>query len=286
MDNIEGLVKKARNIPVLPQVSSKLLAVFNDSGAEAKDVGKIIESDQSLAAQVLKQANSPFYGFSGRIASLKHAVVLMGFSAIKNLAISFSVTKMSRTGASNILSSEKFWEHSLGVGVGARAIGKEVGYPCPEELLAAGLVHDTGKLILSDSFPNEYQEVVKEAEERKEELYQPEKRVLGGSHDDVGGWFTRKHRFPDVLMACVQYHHTPCSEISDEFNNAVKIIHLADQLCKLQGIGWAGGNICSEGLEDTCNQVGLTEEGRKRVTESLMAEVAATKEFYGIGTTH
>ena len=286
MDTIEGLVKKARNIPVLPQVSSKLLAVFNDPCAEAKDVGKIIESDQSLAAQVLKQANSPFYGFSGRIATLQHAVVLIGFSAIKNLAISFSVTKMSRAGASTILSSEKFWEHSLGVGVGARAIGKEIGYPCPEELLAAGLVHDTGKLILSDSFPKEYQEVVKEAEERREEVYQPEKRVLGGSHDDVGGWFTRKHRFPDVLMACVQYHHTPCSEISDEFNNAVKIIHLADQLCKLQGIGWAGGNICSEGLEDTCNQVGLTEEARKRVTESLMAEVAATKEFYCITTVH
>ena len=103
--------------------------------------------------------------------------------------------------------------------------------------------------------------------------------------DPEGGWFTRKHRFPDVLMVCVQYHHTPCSEISDEFNNAVKIIHLADQLCKLQGIGWAGGNICSEGLEDTCNQVGLTDEARKRVTEGLMAEVAATKEFYGIGTT-
>ena len=66
MDPIEGLIKKAKNIPSLPQVTTKLLEVFNDTTSQAKDVGKIIESDQSIAAQVLKQANSPFYGFPNR----------------------------------------------------------------------------------------------------------------------------------------------------------------------------------------------------------------------------
>jgi HD-like signal output (HDOD) protein len=285
MNTIEGLIKKAKNIPSLPQVTSKLLTVFDDANSQAKDVGRIIESDQSLAAQVLKQANSPFYGFPGRISTLQHAIVLMGFNAIKNLAIGSSLTRMKRTGASAILGSEQFWEHSLGVGVGARAIGKEIGYPCPEELLAAGLLHDTGKLILSDSFPKEYEEVVKEADERGEEIYQPEKRVLGGSHDDVGGWFTKENRFPCVLKACVQYHHTPGSELSDEFITAVKIIHLADHLCKLEGIGWAGGAACSEATEDTCREIGLTDEARERVLDSLKAEVADTKAFFGITTT-
>ena len=58
MGQLELIVKKARNLPVLPQVTSKLLDVINDSKAEAKDVGKIIESDQSLATQLLKQVNS------------------------------------------------------------------------------------------------------------------------------------------------------------------------------------------------------------------------------------
>ena len=284
MDPIEELIKKAKNIPSLPQVTSKLLTVFNDTNPPAKEVSKIIESDQSLAAQVLKQANSPFYGFPSRISTLQHAIVLMGFNAIKNLAIGSSVTRMKRTGASAILGSEQFWEHSLGVGVGARAIGKEIGYPSPEELLAAGLLHDTGKLILSDSFPKEYEEVVKEAEERGEEIYQPEKRVLGGSHDDVGGWFTKTNRFPCVLKACVQYYHTPGSELSDEFNTAVKIVHIADHLCKLEGIGWAGGTVCSEETEDTYSSIGLTNEARERVVAGLKAEVAQTKAFFGITT--
>lgn len=284
MTTLETIIKKAKNIPVLPQVTSKLLAVFSDAKVQAKDVSRIIESDQSLAVQVLKQANSPFYGFPSRISTLQHAIVLMGFNAIKNLAIGSSVTRMKRTGASHILSSEQFWEHSLGVGIGARAIGKEIGYPCPEELLAAGLLHDTGKLILSDSFPREYGEVVKEAEEKGEEIFRPEKRVLGGSHDDVGGWFTRENRFPCILKACVKYHHTPCSEVADEFSSAVKIIHLADQLCKHLGIGWAGGNTCSGEIDDACRNVGLTFESKEKVTTILKAEVTEAKEFFGIST--
>ena len=95
MDPIEGLIKKAKNIPSLPQVTTKLLTVFNNNNAHAKEVSKIIESDQSLAAQVLKQANSPFYGFPGRIATLQHAIVLMGFNAIKNLAIGQKIINSS-----------------------------------------------------------------------------------------------------------------------------------------------------------------------------------------------
>ena len=101
---------------------------------------------------------------------------------------------MSRRGASSALNTEQFWEHSLGVGVGARAIGKEIGYPCPEELMAAGLVHDIGKVILADNFSEEYKKILQEAVEKDEEVYQTEKRVLGGSHDDVGEWFTKENR--------------------------------------------------------------------------------------------
>jgi putative nucleotidyltransferase with HDIG domain len=285
MAQLELIIKKARNLPVLPQVTSKLLNVFNDSKAQAKDVGKIIESDQSLATQLLKQVNSPFYGFPGRISNLQHAVVIMGFNAVKNLAIGFSMAKMSRKGNNTALTTAQFWEHSLGVGVGARSIGREIGYPCPEELLAAGLVHDVGKIILADNFSDEYEQVIKEAEEKEEEVYQSEKRILGGSHDEVGVWFTRENRFPPVLTTCIRYHHMPSRYTSGEFIKAVKAIYVADQLCKLQGVGWKCGGVCSEELEAVCREVGLSDEAKEKVSENLKAEVDEAKDFFGITTT-
>jgi len=88
-----------------------------------------------------------------------------------------------------------------------------------------------------------------------------------------------------VFHICVQYHHTPGSEISDEFITAVKIIHLADHLCKLEKIGWAGGAVCAGETEDTYSEIGLTDEARERVVTGLKAEVADTKAFFGITTT-
>ena len=284
MEQLELIVKKVRNLPALPQVTSKLLNVFNDAKAQAKDVSKIIESDQSLATQLLKQVNSPFYGFPGRISNLQHAVVIMGFNAVKNLAIGFSMAKMSRKGSSAVLSTEQFWEHSLGVGVGARSIGKEIGYTCPEELLAAGLVHDVGKIILADNFAEDYEEVIKEAEETGGEVYQAEKKILGGSHDEVGEWFAKENRFPPVLTACIRYHHMPSGYTSGEFMKAVQAIYIANQLCKLQGVGLQCGGVCSEELEAICREVGLSDEAKEKVSESLKAEVDGAKEFFGITT--
>jgi putative nucleotidyltransferase with HDIG domain len=284
MAQLELIIKNARNLPALPQVTSKLLNVFNDAKAQAKDVGKIIESDQSLATQLLKQVNSPFYGFPGRISNLHHAVVIMGFNAVKNLAVGFSMAKMSRKGGSAALSTEQFWEHSLGVGVGARSIGREIGYSCPEELLAAGLVHDVGKIILADNFPEEYEQVIREAEEREEEVCQAEQRILGASHDEVGEWFTRENRFPPVLTTCIKYHHMPSRYTSGEFTKAVKAIYVANQLCKLQGVGWKCGGICTGELESVCREVGLSDEAKEKVSENLKAEVDEAKEFFGITT--
>jgi len=282
MEQLELIIKKARNLPALPQVTSKLLNVFNDAKAQAKDVSKIIESDQSLATQLLKQVNSPFYGFPGRISNLQHAVVIMGFNAVKNLAIGFSMAKMSRKGSSTVLSTEQFWEHSLGVGVGARSIGKEIGYTCPEELLAAGLVHDVGKIILADNFAEEYAQIITEAEETGGEVYQSEKKILGGSHDEVGEWFTKENRFPPVLTTCIKYHHMPSRYTSGEFMKAVQTIYVANQLCKLQGVGLTCGGICSEELEAVCREVGLSDEAKEKVSENLKAEVDGAKEFFGI----
>ena len=280
MENLEWIVKKSRNLPIFPQVTTKLMQVVSDTKAQAKDVSKIIESDQSLATRILRQVNSPFYGFSGRISTIQHAVVIMGFDAVKNLATGFSIAKMSRKKNSTILNEEKFWEHSLGVAIGARSIAKEIKYPCPEELFLAGLLHDIGKLILSDNLPGEYIKVLKLAEEKEEEIYQSEKNMFKVSHAEVGEWFTKENRFPPLLRACVKYHHTPSSQSSGEFIKAVKTIYLADRLCKLQKIGWAGDNICTGETESIYKEIGITTEIRERVVETLKTEVDETKEFF------
>lgn len=284
MANLELIVKRARNLPVLPEAISKLLQVVADVKSQAKDVSKIIERDPSLATRFMRQVNSPFYGFSGRVSTIQHAVVIMGFDAVKNLAMGISIAKMSRKGSDPVLDEKSFWEHSVGVGIVARYIAKEIGYPSPEEMLLAGLMHDIGKLILADNIPREYKRVIKEAKEKEEEIYKSEKKILGASHAELGEWFTKEHRFPPVLSACVGYHHEPNSQSSGKFIKAVRVIYLADQLCKLQGIGWAGDSVCSGEIESVYEKIGLTSQTRKNVIDRLKTEIDVTKELFEINS--
>ena len=84
------------------------------------------------------------------------------------------------------------------------------------------------------------------------------------------------------MRACVKNHHTPSEQSSGEAVKAVKTIYVADQLCRVEGIGWSDKNKNHEKIEDVCKEIGLTDEAREKVIENLRSEVDEAKEFFGI----
>ncbi|PID80109.1 HD family phosphohydrolase, partial [bacterium DOLZORAL124_64_63] len=78
-----------RNLPPLPQVTTQLLAVINDNDSSADDVTKVLSADGLLAGKVLKLVNSSFYGVTHEVTTVSRAVVLLGFTGIRNLALGF-----------------------------------------------------------------------------------------------------------------------------------------------------------------------------------------------------
>ena len=90
-------------------------------------------------------ANSPYYGASRSISTLRDALLFMGFDAIRSLIITAVLKGMF----SNVgLSENLLWEHAVGCGLAAKKIGDEVGFQRREEAFLAGLMHDVGKTAL------------------------------------------------------------------------------------------------------------------------------------------
>ncbi|MBN2299372.1 MAG: HDOD domain-containing protein, partial [Deltaproteobacteria bacterium] len=71
---LKAITKRIQSLPTLPQVVQELTKMVESPDVTAKDVGRLISSDQVLSAKVLKLVNSPFYGFPGRISSISHAI--------------------------------------------------------------------------------------------------------------------------------------------------------------------------------------------------------------------
>ena len=81
-------------LPPMPASISEVIAACDDQDMTVGQLSQVILRDQSLTANLLKLANSAFYGHARRVTTVTEAVVLLGFSAIKSLAISSHTSRL------------------------------------------------------------------------------------------------------------------------------------------------------------------------------------------------
>ena len=151
---LKRITQSIIGLPTLPTVITELISLIDNPKTNARKVAQLISTDQALTAKILKLANSAFYGFPREIATVDLAVVVLGFETVKNLGLSVSVLeRFSGTdGGVDEFDRQKFWEHSIACGVSARLLAGKLRYRMPGEAFAAGILHDIGRLILSQYF--------------------------------------------------------------------------------------------------------------------------------------
>ena len=115
------ILQRISSLPPLPAAIGRLLRLVNEPDVEFKEIAKTISLDQTLTAQLLRIANSAFYGFSHQIRTVQQATVILGRHAVRNMALSLAmITLRNRMQTSWPLTPEAFWRHSMGVACGAR----------------------------------------------------------------------------------------------------------------------------------------------------------------------
>ena len=237
---LKRITQSIIGLPTLPTVITQLMTLIDSPKTSGRQVAQVISTDQALTAKILKLANSSFYGFPREISTVQHAVVILGFETVKSLGLSVSVLqRFSGPSDKTQFDCQGFWEHSIACGVSARLLAGKLRYRLPGEAFAAGILHDVGKLILSQYFPAEFAQVIERM--RTDDIYigKAEELVLGLTHSEVGSWLAEKWNLPGKLVDAIAYHHTPGRLTRNAELPA--LIHLADFLCRRDGIGDGGG---------------------------------------------
>jgi HD-like signal output (HDOD) protein len=82
-----GLLDSSIALPVLPEIAGQVIPLANDPNAQVDELADLIERDQTLAATVLRFANSIAFSHGEEIASLRHAMMHLGTSVISGIAL-------------------------------------------------------------------------------------------------------------------------------------------------------------------------------------------------------
>lgn len=273
------------HLPSLSTTAVKVLETCNNPEASPNDLNRMISLDLVLTGQVLKLINSAYYSLPHPISSLTRAIIMLGINTVKNLVLSFAILQQMRHQRKvPVLCVEDFWAHSLCVGVTAKclAVAKGVSLADQEEYFVCGLLHDLGKIPLSDLFPEKYIQALDTAKRSQRAMFHAEGVVFGIDHAAVGGMIAEKWQLSPALIQALSFHHRP-EEAHESNHQIVFIVALADifaQLLQLgpSGVTFASNALCSYLLE----RVGVDWSFLYDLRDTVLGEIKKAKIFLEI----
>ena len=280
MDKVVTKVKESiEKMPPLSPVVHKIINVANDVTASAQDLTDVIQLDPVLTAKVIRMVNSAYFGLPQEIKSLKHAVVMLGINTIKNVALSSAMMGQIALKQQGEMDGENFWKHSLGVGVASKLIARKLGVDdkYTEEYFIAGLIHDIGKVLINNFFPEEMNDIVSLSAEKKGNITDLEKQRLGLSHEEIGIAIGKKWTFENNLLYAVGRHHYPV--IKGESAIFSMIVCIADTFAKVMKIGFSGNSVIEPVPEEIWSTLQINEEDVFGALSTLNNEIEKAKLF-------
>jgi len=267
----DKIIKSVKELPPMPQVIIKTQEVISDSNADAKKIAEVIETDQSVATKVLKVANSVYFGMSGKISSISHASVVLGHKILEEI--------VTLAGAEGILAgklpgygydSKDLWKHSLAVAFASKIIANSKNPELVKEAHMTGLIHDVGKIILDGYIVEKKAEIESFMEKEEKTFFEAESQYLGFNHADIASDVCKKWKFPESINIAIKYHHQPGGSDGSEL---CYILHMADYIATLSGIGYDSDDILYELEEGTMDYLNFSNENVSeivlKVTESV-----------------
>jgi putative nucleotidyltransferase with HDIG domain len=221
---VERVIKQIEHLPTLPQVVTKVLAMTDSAHVNAVELSK--EMDQTLSAKVLKVANSAYYGGKTvrKVNSVHHAIVIIGFDALKEIILTTSFFHTFQD-SKEVESLRPLWQHSLECGLAAKRLAWVFRYEDMDEAYLAGLIHDIGRLVIQQYFPDQFSLLKRQTNGAGEDM-ELEREILGITHAEIAGKMAEQWNFPETLIEAIAHHHDGNWQLNPKLG---RILFYADQ---------------------------------------------------------
>ncbi|MFA5180111.1 MAG: response regulator [Syntrophales bacterium] len=225
------LIGQMRALPTLPVFYHEIMAKLQNTNVQLADITSIIAKDLGMTAKILQLVNSAFFGLPHHITDLNAAVSFLGLNVITALFLSVHIFSEFEGLRIQGFSMENLWKHSLETATLANKISKleSRDNAIANDAFVAGILHDSGRIILASNFPKRYQDAIVMARQEGCEISVAERMVFEHTHSAVGGYMMSLWGLPAPVVDAVSYHHNP-GFISGQTYCAITAVHVANSL--------------------------------------------------------
>jgi putative nucleotidyltransferase with HDIG domain len=230
-------VEDLRSLPSSPAVLKPLLDLLHQppDKISVDRLTQLVSYEKTIAAQLLRVANSALYGRARPAESIQAAVVTLGIQRIEDILLSSCIAKLVPDDKW-VVDPDIFWRHSFGCAMVCREFADRIGYADPEKAYLAGLLHDLGIIVNSLAYTEEYRPVLAAAVASGSPLHEHEQAIMGFTHGDSGAILAKTWQLPPDIAEVIAWHHDVAH--APESNPLIPIIYLCDLLCRLRGLGY------------------------------------------------
>ena len=197
MTDLSALFKSVR-LPVMPEVAHALIRTLHVEDASIAQVRDIIAKDPTLAAKLLRAANSASLGLRREISTLDNAIAMLGISQVRTLALTACMNVSFPVVAG--LDRADFWRNSMAYAGYAQWLTDGLGLGLDtQRAWLTGMMLRLGELIIGQGAPVSLAEIEKQPH-MPGERWKREQRVLGFTETQVTAELARRWNFPAEIV--------------------------------------------------------------------------------------
>jgi HD-like signal output (HDOD) protein len=198
-----ALIDRTLSIPTIPRALAEAQQLAADPDCSLVAIAEVIERDPAIATQALRIANTPFYGLTHPVSSVRMTCVVLGLDALLNLVRQAAVLQLFAGAPSpRTFDCERLWNHSFACALAARylAMGSPSGGRLgPETAYTCGLLQHVGKMVILHGLPGEIEKALALSDQRQQPLRHALRAVLGFDDADVLSHLARRWNLGDEL---------------------------------------------------------------------------------------
>ena len=225
-EQLVNRIRQCTTLPSLPAIAIQVLELAQKADVDIAEIARIISKDPALSTKILRTVNSSFYARSQNVATISHALVILGLQSVKTLALGFSLVSNLVSGKEKGFKHLSYWRRSVYSATAARTIAHHIQLLQQEEAFLAALLQDIGMLVLDQVLGAEYGELLSRAASHGD-LRQVEQEALSADHAEVGGFLATGWKLPPVLTTPILFHHHPEDTPDPALKKLVEVVSVS-----------------------------------------------------------